>query len=90
MKNAVIVGIGIIVGLIVVVFFAYLGLIVYINWPSDRPIAKDIRVSQEWIEIQIDPPLSPSRRSQSINLRITDFQHDHSSNSLILSCRTDR
>jgi hypothetical protein len=81
MKNALIIGGGIFAGLVILVFLTYIGIIVYINWPSDRPIAKDVRVSQEWIEIQIDPPLKPSHRSQSVNLRIAEFQHDHNSNS---------
>ena len=84
MKNAVIVGVGIIGGLVTLVLLGYTGFVIYINWPSDRLLAKNVRVSEEWTEIRLDPPLTPSHRSQSIKLNIANFERDTNSNSFAI------
>ena len=55
-------------------FLCYLGLILYINWPNDRILAKNIELTTEWIEVAIEPAVKPENRSQSINMRIRDLK----------------
>src|SRR5258708_34561661 len=80
MKNWVIVGIGSVLGIFTLLIFWYIGLIIYINWPNDRPIAKNLKITQEWTEITVDPPLKPNKIVQEINLRIDNFREDRNSN----------
>lgn len=68
-----------IVCIVVFLVVSYVALIVYINWP-DRPIAKNITVTQEWTEVHLERPLSFNNRSQSLNLKIQDFTLDRGSN----------
>jgi hypothetical protein len=84
MKKVVIVGVGIIAGLVMLVFLAYTGVVIYINWPGDHLLARNLRVSQEWIEITVSPPLSPRYRSQSIKLKLDNFSWDSNSNSFAI------
>ena len=75
------IGFGIASGIALLLFlFAYIAIIVYVNWPSDREIAADIRVSREWSEILISPALTTNHRSQSIILKIENFNVDRNSN----------
>lgn len=84
MRKAVIVGLGIIGGAVIFIFLAYTGFVIYINWPGDRLLAKNVRISQEWTEITVAPSLSTSHRSQSIRLRIANFESDSNSNSFAI------
>jgi hypothetical protein len=57
----------------------YISLIVYLNWP-DRPIAENISVTPEWSELHLEQPLTFKYRSQTLKLRIKDFELDRRSN----------
>ena len=47
--------------------------LIYFNVPNDRTIAKSLKVSNDWIEVPIEPPLNAQHRDQSVNLRIQDI-----------------
>ncbi|MEO5858063.1 MAG: hypothetical protein ABIR33_03850 [Pyrinomonadaceae bacterium] len=78
-KNKVIVCLGVVSGTISLLIFGYFALIVYINWPAS-PIAENIHVTSEWTDITVDPALKAKHRSQSLNLRIADFDMGSSPN----------
>ena len=59
--------------LIVMIIGVVGAFLVYVNVPNDRTIAKNIKVSHDWIEIVTEPPLTAWHRDQSINLRIPDI-----------------
>ncbi len=63
-----------VLGIAGLLFACYIGLIIYINWPNDRILAKNIEITTEWIEITIEPAVKPENRSQSVNLRIKDLK----------------
>ena len=71
-----ILGIEVVLGILVFLILAYIAFIVYVNWPNDTPLVKDIRVTQEWTEVDISPALRPTKRVQEINLRIHNFKTD--------------
>jgi hypothetical protein len=79
-KEAIMIGAGVL-GILATVVVGYIVLIVYVNWPNDRTIAKSVMVTREWTEIDIDPSVTPAKRAQYINLRINDFKVDRNSNS---------
>ncbi len=80
MKNGLKIVIGIL-GILGFLTFGYVVLIVYINLPGGITIVKDLPVTPEWTEVAISPSLTPTKRVQNINLRISDFKVDRNSNS---------
>ena len=76
MKNAIMIVIGSALGILVFLFFGYIAFIIYINWPKDRTIAKNVLITPDWLEITIDPAVKPVKRAQYINVRIKDFKVD--------------
>jgi hypothetical protein len=51
------------------------GFVLFINfWNGDRTLAKNLTVSNEWAEINIDPPVIPTYREQAIYLRPVNFK----------------
>ncbi len=75
MKNKVLICIGTVFGVVTLVIFGYFALIVYINWPPS-PIAENIRVTREWTDITLSPALKATHKSQSLKLRIANFDLD--------------
>ncbi|MFL6373747.1 MAG: hypothetical protein ACJ73D_03670 [Pyrinomonadaceae bacterium] len=70
-----------IVGLLIAAFFGsvvviYVAFLVYINFPNDQVIARNVKVTNEWTELVIDPPVSAHNRDQYVTLRTygIDFQ----------------
>lgn len=75
MKKALIISVGVVLGAISILIFGYIVIIVFINWP-DTPIARNISVTPEWTEINLDQPLTFAHGKQTLDLRIKDFQFD--------------
>src|SRR5262245_36539817 len=46
------------------------------NRTIDQTIATNISISDEWVEIKPDGPLTAKRQTQEINLEIANFKHD--------------
>ena len=82
MKNWLVIVIGSILGICAILIFVYFGLIVYLNWPTDRVLAKNLAVTSEWTELSIEPAIKPAYRDQYITLRIKNFKSDLDANSL--------
>src|SRR4029078_608762 len=76
LRKSVIVSLSVVFAILFFFAFGYVSFITYINWPNGRTIAKNLKVTQEWSEVNIDPPLTPAQRVQEINLRIDNFKDD--------------
>jgi len=74
-KNKVVISLGAMSGLVILLILGYIALIIYVNWPAS-PVAENIAVGPEWVEIAIEPGLGAKHRSQTLNLRIENFAID--------------
>ena len=75
MKKTIVVLVIVFAGLVLV----FVGLVLYVyltNRVLDQTLATQIEVSNEWIEIIPDPPLTKTRQVQEIDLELADFKRD--------------
>ncbi len=76
MKKIVIAG-AVVVGVVLLLFVGLAGYILFVTFGNaDRPLAKNLTVTNEWTEINIDPPAKPVYSHQGINLRPVNFEVD--------------
>jgi len=71
-----VVAIEIILGTLVLLVVTYVGVIIYINRPKGKLLAKELEFRREWSEVTLPARVKPKKHVQYIGLRIKDFKHD--------------